>query len=216
VTDPASSRHTARKTAAHLNEQNTSEGKSSLSRFSDWVLPSAKIQWARISAGLHSASTVTELTAMVHREVTRPVVSLDFFDTLVVRPVEPPQYVLGKVAEISVKLINRYTGARLNEAAYLRGRHYCELALRTSNADAYGMDQEASLPCILDRLLWQLGFHDASLIAELVAAEAALESDVLSLRGLISCSMPTMASPHTTPSSDHPQGPRRVTRQKGV
>jgi len=179
--DARNVRPTPKREAAYLNEQNSLENKSPISPFSDWAVPFVRKQWTRVCAGINSANTLAALTEVVDCAATKQVISLDFFDTLVIRPVEPPGYVLGKVAEDSIALIHRLAGVRLSKSEYLRGRNYCEQALRAANTDARGLDEEASLPCILDRLLSQLEIHDATLIAELVAAEVALESDVLSL-----------------------------------
>jgi FMN phosphatase YigB (HAD superfamily) len=166
---------------AYLNQQNSLKKNSPLEPFAQWFLPRAKKQRASIRAVIKRADTIRGLQEIPALCSDQNIVSIDFFDTLVTRPVEPPEFVLGKVAEISASLINRQCGYVVTEAGYLRGRSNCEAALRRENLKINGADSETSLPAVLERLLRQIGVFDESLLKRLLEAEIALESDALSL-----------------------------------
>lgn len=165
----------------HINSQNTIKQSSPIDSIARALLPVLKSTRMFFAALVNRTDVIKNLTEFSRLTGPYGLVSIDFFDTLVTRQVEPPGYVLGKLAEISVSEINRLFGLALTEEDYLRARTTCEQALRREKNLVDGLDAEIGLPAVLERMLQQLGIGDEELLGFLVNAEVCLETEVLSL-----------------------------------
>lgn len=172
--------------ALQINQQNSLKKSSPVEPFARWFVPKVKKSRVAFAAVRFHADVVKDLSDLLAAPISEGVIFLDFFDTLVTRPVEPPDFVLGKVAEISVSSINSRYGYLLTKESYLRGRSNCEKALHRESYLVCGQDNEALLSKVLERFLNQLGVSgDTELLAELIEAEVSLESDVLALNSSV-------------------------------
>ncbi len=167
--------------AQHVNRQIAVQRSSPLEPLAQRLVPWLRKFRADSYAFFRRPKRIRSLSELMREPIRQQWVSIDFFDTLVIRHVEPPDYVLKKVAEISVEAINRRTGLILTEADYLHARRSCEHALRRENQKYHGQDGEALLPAVLERMLRQFNAGDAELLNTLLELEVGLESDALSL-----------------------------------
>ncbi|WBF44020.1 HAD family hydrolase [Serratia rubidaea] len=106
-------------------------------------------------------------------------VTFDFFDTLVIRPVEPPERVKDKIAEISCDILCGLLKMHISVAYYHELRAFYERKLRDETLYVALKDHETTLTLIVEELLRHLGIDESSLVERLVEAEIQLEIDVL-------------------------------------
>lgn len=181
VTDPRATEHDGTLATA-MSHRNLFVHRSPLHEISIRALAAARKRWSpRLGRGIPRHAIIDRLQHLDDRWRQKNVVSIDFFDTLALRPIEPPEFVIEKIAELSVSAILRECGLRLAEEEYLRGRSHCEARLRRNNVMYLDGDGEISLEQILSEYLAQLGVLNSELLNRLIDLEIRLESDLLQL-----------------------------------
>lgn len=128
----------------------------------------------------HSDDIITDLSLFSENAQHYPVVSFDFFDTLIIREVEPER-VLAKVAEISCDILSKALQTNISEKYYTELRISVERELRQKSYKMEQKDHETTHRLIVNGILDYLGIEDDVLLMQLLTAEAALEFDTIRL-----------------------------------
>ena len=134
----------------------------------------------RLGRPCRPVDVITALSELPEKVADYPVVSMDFFDTLVIRQAGGPETIQRKVAEISGDILSGMLRYDISGPCYagLRGR--AERALRDAAQDRGG-DHETTLPAIINAVLSYLGIRDDRLCMRLADMETELECDSLQL-----------------------------------
>lgn len=94
-----------------------------------------------------------------------PIISFDFFDTLVVREVEPPDLVKRKTAEfVSIALLDK--GIAITPAHFQLIRDHIELRLRKESIEKDGLDHETSILTVITNTLIACGVPQPGELAQ--------------------------------------------------
>lgn len=149
---------------------------------SSWIATLAhyvKFNHASLGKKFNKNRRISHLSDFVAKTVNHNLVTFDFFDTLVIRSVEPPERVKDKIAEISCDILCGLLKRNISVAYYHELRAFHERKLRDETLYVALKDHETTLKSIVEELLKHLGLDDAVLVARLVETEIQLEIDVL-------------------------------------
>ncbi len=138
-----------------------------------------KFHHASLGKNFDKNRRISHLSDFVAKTLNYKLVTLDFFDTLVIRSVEPPELVKDKVAEMSCDILCGWLKRNINTAYYHELRAFYENKLSDEMQSMLLKDHETTLQSIITNLVGHLGFSDEILISRLMEVEIQLEMDVL-------------------------------------
>lgn len=163
-----------------VQQNHANENSFNMNTHINFVVREMKELFPLLNKRYHPDDIITDLSFFFENAKPYPVVSFDFFDTLIIRETEPEK-ILAKVAEISCDILSKALMTNISETYYTELRISVEHELRRKSYQMHQKDHETTHRLIINAVLDHLGIEDDALLIQLLTAETELEFDTMRL-----------------------------------